>query len=148
MSNYYPGNNPPSGEMILNMIPQQLTMVNFAAADFAGLDSEGDHLQDTTSASTSSTLVSCASDQAIAVFEVGAMTTGGGIDFTGTLAEEDSTDDLIQFTGTQYGMARFTQPFVLTKGKDLIYYRAAGNTADANTDANIITISYTLINAY
>ena len=141
------GNNPPYPEQIRNAIPLTVTEVTFDTSSFAGLDSDGAHLLDTSTVNTSAILVAGVADKKIVVYEVAAMTTGGATDFTGTLAEEDAADDKIQFTGTQYGQVRYTQPFELAAGKGLVLYRAAGNFGDANTDANIITVSYNIFTA-
>ena len=142
--------NPPYAEQIRNHIPNTVTDVAYAAAAFAGLDSAANHLQDSggvVAGTTDKVLVAGEAGKKIVVYEVAAMVTGGATDFTGTLAEEGATDDLIQFTGTQYGQVRYTQPFELGTNKDLILYRAAGLTGSSASDANIVVVSYALFTA-
>jgi len=148
----YPTNgaNPPAPVQIRSAIPLTVTDVAYAAAAFAGLDSAANHLQvagSVVAGTTDKVLVAGAANKKIVVYEVAAMTTGGATDFTGTLAEEGATTDLLQFTGTQYGQVRYTQPFELGVNKDLILYRAAGNTGSNTSDANIVTVSYNIFDA-
>ena len=144
------GNNPPYPEQIRNAIPLTVTDVAYAAAAFAGLDSAENHLQAAAgivAGTTDKVLVAGQPGKKIYVYEVACMTTGGATDFTGSLAEEGATGDLIQFTGTQYGQVRYTQPFALAEDKDLILFRAAGNGGSKDSDANIVTVSYNIFNA-
>ena len=142
--------NPPYAEQIRNAIPITVTDVAYAAAAFAGLDSAASHLQvagNVVAGTTDKVLVAGVAGKKIVVYEVAAMTTGGATDFTGTLAEEGAAGDLVQFTGTQYGQVRYTQPFELGTDKDLILYRAAGNAGSNTSDANIVTVSYNIFTA-
>jgi hypothetical protein len=150
MATYVPGTNPPYPEQIVNITPTTVTNVTWLDASFPGLDPSNDHLQATADAAFQTTLVAGAAKKKIVVYEVAAMTTGGAADFTGTLAEEGATGDKVQFTGTQYGQARYTTPFELGEDKDLILYRCDGNShASSSTagDANILTVSYAVIDA-
>lgn len=141
------GVNPPYPEQIQNAIPLTITDVQYEADKFAGLDSSKAHLQGTASADTSTILVPGVAGKKIVVYEVAAMTTGGATDFTGSLGEEGNASDKVQFTGTQYGQVRYTQPFELGAGLGLVLYRAAGNVGDAASDANITTVSYLIFDA-
>lgn len=147
------GNNPPYPEQIRNAIPLTVTDVSYLDSAFAGLDSAANHLQVAASVvagTTDKVLVAGAAGKKIVVYEVAAMTTGAAADFTGTIAEEGATGDLVQFTGTQYGQVRYTQPFELGEDKDLILYRCDGNShASSSTggDANIVIVSYSIFNA-
>ena len=150
MATYVPGSNPPYAEQIVNTIPNTVTNVTWLDASFPGLDPSKDHMQSSADAAFQTTLVAGLAGFKVVVYEMAAMTTGGAADFTGTLAEEGAASDKVQFTGTQYGQARYTTPFELTAGKGLILYRCDGNShASSSTggDANIVTVSYSIIEA-
>ena len=151
MATYIPGSNPPYPEQLTQAsFPLTVTNVTWLDASFPGLDPSNDHLQATAGAAFQTTLVAGVAGKKIVVYEVAAMTTGGATDFTGTIAEEDAATDMVQFTGTQYGQARYTTPFELAPGLGLILYRCAGNShasSSTNGDANIITVSYLQVEA-
>jgi len=125
-----------------NTFPTTYTEAKWAAASFAGLNTGNNHLQATPTADTSTVIAAGVSGMCIVIYEIGAMTTGGNSDMTGTLAEGDATDDLFRYTGTKYGMCRHTTYIKLAPGKGLIHYRADGNTGSATSDANILCVSY------
>ena len=121
------------------------TEVAYQAAAFAGLDATANHLQASPDANTSSVVVAGVEGKRVLVLEVAAMTTGGNLDYTGTLGEEGSDDDLFVYTGTQYSEARLTAKILLGENKDLIHYRVAGNVGSSTSDANIINVAYTMV---
>jgi len=134
-------------DMADNTFPTTYTEANYASDVFAGLATGSDHLQNSPTAATSSVVAAGLAGHSIVIYEVGAMTTGGNSDMTGTLAEEDQTSDLFRYTGTKYGMVRHTTYIILTPGKALIHYRADGNTGSSTSDANILNVSYAYLSA-
>ena len=118
------------------------------ASDFAGMDTANAHLQDTADPGvTDRVLVEGLPGKKIVVNEVSITQTGGATGYVGTLAQEGETSDIIQFAAGQYGQARFEANFELETDKDLILYRAKGETGGATVDVNIVTVFYTYIDS-
>ena len=115
------------------------------ASQFAGLNASNDHLQATPTATTSAIIVSGTPGYKIVVNEISITQTGGTTGYVGTLAQEDETTDILQFAAGQYGQARFETLFELDADKDLILYRAQGETGGVTNDVNLVTVFYTYV---
>ena len=114
---------------------------NYAAAAFAGLNTAAIHLQDVPNPGVTDTvIIPGIAGTYIEVIEIGAMTTGGNGDMTGTLAVEGSDEDFYAYTGTQYTQARMRTAILIPAGQGVVHYRCAGNTGAVGSDANILNV--------
>ena len=124
-----------------------------AAMKFPGLDTSKDHLQ--ASAPAYSSFIAITNNDitkriVLSMVEVG-WNNGGVADpkaMFGTLAEEDSTSDLIiwmcDFISGNYAV---TTPITLAPGKDLIHYNVRGPGQGNSTEPVFLKLFYHLVDA-
>lgn len=117
-------------------------------ADFAGMDTDADHLQLAAGVVTGTTdrlLLPGRPGYKIVVNEVSVSQTGGTPGYVGTLAQDGETSDIIQFVAGQYGQARFEAIFELEVNTGLRLYRAQGISGTINDDINVVTVFYSYV---
>lgn len=131
-----------------NIRPTVVCKSYTSADSYAGFDAAEDHMSASPTGSTKDTIIANAdTSKRIVVWETTVCTTPTNTatsPFAGTLAEEDSSDDLIVFIPNRLGMFKYETPFRLSAGKSLIHHHVQANTGTASL--NSIQLLYTLEN--
>ena len=116
---------------------------------FAGYRATEEHYQGTPTGSTVDTLVTNSdSTKSIVVWETTVVTTptnSATTPFIGTIAEEDSSEDILVFIPNRLWAYKYSSPFKLSAGKDLLHYHIQANTGKASL--NSIQVLYTIEDA-
>lgn len=123
---------------------------SYTSADsFAGFDAAAAHMSASPTGSTKDTLVTNAdTSKSIVVWETTVCTTPINTatkPFVGTLAEEDSSEDLLIFIPNRLWSFKYESPFRLSPGKSLIHHHVQANTGTASL--NSIQLLYTIEDA-
>ena len=132
------------------IIPTVLCKQYGATDFFAGIDTAEDHLQDSPSSKTFDIMVTNEdTTKSIVLHEVHVACTPNGTGttpFIGTLAESNSSNDLLVFCPNRLWTYKYSSPIKLTRGTNLIHYHV--QAADTGTGSlNTIQILYSIENA-
>ena len=125
----------------------KVVVQSFTSADsYAGFNSANAHMSDSPTGSTKRVLISNDdTEKQIVVWETMVATTPTNTatsPFVGTIAEEDSTEDLLVFIPNRLWNFLYSSPYRVSAGKDLICHLVQANTGTASL--NTIQLLYTL----
>lgn len=128
-------------------VPQVVVKQYTSADTFGGMNVARPHLVAAASVNTVDSIISNSdASKEITVYEVTICTTPqntGTLPFVGTLATEDSADDLLVFCPNRLWTYKWSSPFKVGAGKDLVHHHVQANTATVET-LNSIQILYSI----
>ena len=132
-----------------NKIPIVACKSYTSVDSFAGFDAANPHMSASPTGSTQDTIIANAdTSKRIVVWETTVCTTPTNTAtkaFVGTLAEEDSSDDIIVFIPNRLWSFKYESPYRLSPGKSLIHHHVQANTGTASL--NSIQVLYTIEDA-
>jgi hypothetical protein len=126
------------------------TEVSYLASSFAGLDVTQTHLQASPTAATSSLIIQPGANQRVVITSVNCCTTqdSAGTPYIGTLAASGEASDLVVYQSSAYNQFSMKCNLKLPVGKALMHFRVQGDTGNATTDANVLTVAYKIVSEF